>query len=247
MSGAWESLNPEDLAVFTVEEVLNGKSPVLYVGHEVSDGMWHFSGSGEVTGEQLRLVPLADVVKRDASLDELADLPLGWFAERETREAPWVRQPSYSAEWDELSEMARQYASECQEHIVEEFSLEKWERFDYSEETASLVFSSAGKPRVGMTARVVGSWSERDKTWLWSWANDRLLPEAVESMQWLRLFGEQHGFERLKTPRWPAEQADGWEMACIACLLLQGEGVYRAPDGDGALFLVMSEPEFADE
>lgn len=247
MAGAWKSLNPEKVSVFAVEEVLSGKSPVLYVCHEVSDGMWHFSGAGEVTGETLRLVYLADVVKLDASLDELADLPLGWFAERETREAPWVRQPSYSAEWDELSEMAREYASACQDDITEEFSLEKWERFDYDQKEATLVFSSAGRPRVVTTAFVVGSWSARDQTWLWSWANDSLPSDAVGNVHWLRLFGEQHGFERLQTPRWPAEPADGWEMASIACLLLQGEGLYRAPRGDDALFLVMMEPEFADD
>ena len=234
MAGAWKSLNPEKVAAFAVEEVLSRKSPVLYVGHEVSDGMWHFSGRGEVTVEQMRLM-------------SLADLPLGWFAERETREAPWVRQPSYSAERDELSEMARNYTSECQDDTMEEFSLEKWERFDYDQKDASLVFSSAGKPRVVTTAFVVGSWSARDKSWLWSRANDSLPSDAVGNMHWLRLFGEQHGFERLKTPCWPAEPADGWEMASLACLLLEGDGLYRAPYGDDALFLVMMEPEFAED
>ena len=206
MAGAWKSLNPEKVAAFAVEEVLSRKSPVLYVGHEVSDGMWHFSGRGEVTVEQMRLM-------------SLADLPLGWFAERETREAPWVRQPSYSADWDELSEMARNYTSECQDDTMEEFSLEKWERFDYDQKDASLVFSSAGKPRVVTTAFVVGSWSERDKTWLWSWANDRLPSEAVGNMHWLRLFGEQHGFARLKTPCWPAEPptAGRWRPSPACC------------------------------
>ena len=36
-------------------------------------------------------------------------------------------------------------------------------------------------------------------------------------------------------------------MTGVACLLLQADGVYRSPDDDGALFMVLSDPEFVDE
>ncbi len=31
-------------------------------------------------------------IDQDRSLNELADLPLGWFAERATPDAPWIRE-----------------------------------------------------------------------------------------------------------------------------------------------------------
>lgn len=37
------------------------------------------------------IVCLHHPVDKDASLKELADLPLGWIAERENTSAPWVR------------------------------------------------------------------------------------------------------------------------------------------------------------
>jgi hypothetical protein len=35
-------------------------------------------------------------------------------------------------------------------------------------------------------------------------------------------------------------------MACVACLLLGGDGVHRAPDDKGALFMVLTEPRMVD-
>lgn len=246
MVNASKSWDRDDLLAFTVKDVISGKRPVLYVNHDVSDGSWDFHRGEEVTADEITVVELADIVKTDPSLDELADLPLGWYAERPAPGAPWVRQPGFPTEWNELVALAEEYTNDCQERVVSEFSLEEWERFDYDQETNSLVFSSAGAPRVAAKAQIVGSWSARANTWLWSWNNESLPPDAAGYVPLLRQFGEQHDFERLKTPHWPADEADGWEMACVACLLLQGEGIYRAPDEGGALFMVMMEPEFVD-
>lgn len=245
MTDTSKSWDLEDLA-FTVEDVISSERPILYVGRDVSDGTWEFSTGEEVTADQIRLVRLADVVKSDESLNELADLPLGWYAERPAHGAAWAREPSFPTEWDELVSLAQSYTNDCQERLTSEFSLLEWERYDYDQEDASLVFSSAGVPRVAMKIQIVGSWSARTNTWLWSWSDESILPGAAEYVHLLEQFGEEYDFERLKTPHWPAEQADGWEMACIACLLLQGEGVYRSPDDDGALFMVVSRPEFID-
>ena len=243
MTDAWTFPDPENLATFTVGEVLTGHRPVLYVSHDVSDGSWQFL-TGEVQPNELKVVCLADVVKTDASLVGLSDLPLGWYAERPSRDEPWTRQPTYPTVWDELLARAMTYATECQERLTEEFSLLGWERYDYDQESASLIFSSAGLPRVTMKIQIVGSWAKGPGTWLWSWDNRSILPSAAEHVDVLKRFGEQHDFERLSRPLWPAEEVDGWEMVSIACLLLQGEGVYRAPDQHGALFMVVSEPTF---
>jgi hypothetical protein len=244
MADAWPFPDPENLATFTVGDVLTGHRPVLYVSHDVADGSWQFLTGEALEPNKLKLVCLADVVKTDASLVGLADLPLGWSAERRSRDEPWTRQPTFPTVWGELLARAEAYTTECQERLKEEFSLLDWERYDYNQESASLIFSSAGVPRVTMKIQIVGSWARGPGTWLWSWDNDSILPGAAEYVHVLRRFGEQHDFERLSRPLWPAEEVDGWEMTSVACLLLQGEGVYRSPDQDAALFMVVSEPAF---
>jgi hypothetical protein len=246
MNDAWMFADPPNLAVLTMEAVLSGDRPVLYVSHDVFDGSWQFLTGDDFALDQAKVVPLGDVVQTDVTLQQLFDLPLGWSAERRTPGAEWKRQAQFPTDWDDLLSQAEQYTAECQERLKSEFSLLEWERYSYNQEAASLIFSSGGVPRVTMKIQVVGSWAKRTGTWLWSWDNASILASADEYVHWLKTFGEQNGFARLSNASWQAEEVDAWEMTSLACLLLQGEGVYRAPDDDGALFMVLSDPEFID-
>ena len=50
----------------------------------------------------------------------------------------------------------------------------------------------------------------------------------------MREYGEAHDIWQLKTAKWEADEADGWEMTAIAAYVLNAEGAYRTP-GDVAL------------
>lgn len=244
MVDTWAFPDPENLATFTVGPILAGERHILFVSHEVSDGSWQFLTGDEVGPGEIMLVCLADVVKTDDTLTELSDLPLGWYAERRARGAPWTRQPTFPTDWDELVAQAQAYTANCQDRLESAFSLLDWERYDYNQESASLLFSSGGIPRVTARIRIVGSWAAGPRTWLWAWDNASILPGAAEGVHLLSTFGKQHHFTRLSTALWQADEVDGWEMTSVACLLFEGDGVYRAPDENGALFMVLSDPQF---
>jgi hypothetical protein len=246
MVNVWKFSDPEDLAVFTLTPVLNGARPVLYVSHDISEGSWQFLTGEDVNPDDVQLVRLAEVIGMDPSLNALSDLPLGWHAERAALNEAWTRQPTFPVNWADLVIEAEAYTHECQHRLKAEFSLSEWERYDYHQEAASLVFSSGGVPRVRMNIQIVGSWSARAGTWFWSWSNATILPSANEYVGVLKTFGEQNDFGRLSTPLWPAKESDAWQMASLACLLLQGDGVYRAPGEDGSVFMVVTDPTFVD-
>jgi hypothetical protein len=245
--GPWPFSDPRDLAVFTVDPVLTGEQPALEVNHQVFDGSWQFLIGDEVSADDWRLVRLAEVVGKDPTLLQIADLPLGWSAERASEQAPWQRQPIFPTTWPELLAQAEAYSDECQERLKAEFSLLDYPRYDYDQESATLVFSGADRPNLKLTIQVIGSWAAKSGTWLWAWENDSILLGAREHVHVLQKFGLQNGFQRLSDAHWEAEQTDAWEMTRVACLLLQADGVYRSPDDDGALFMVLSDPEFVDE
>lgn len=246
-AGPWPFSDPRDLAVFTLDEVLTGQQPVLEVHHQVFDGSWQFLSGQDVNLENGKLVRLAEVVERDPTLQQLCELPLGWSALRASEQEPWQRNPVFSTSWSELQSEANTHAQECAERLESEFFLLEYERYDYDQKSATLVFSGADRPNLSMNIQVVGSWAAESGTWLWAWDNDTILPTAREHVQVLQKFGQENGFERLTEAHWEADQADAWQVARIACLLLQGDGIYRAPDEDGALFMVVSDPEFVVE
>ena len=239
----WLFSDPPDLAVFTVSEVLDRQRPVLEVHHEIFDGSCQFLTGEDQDLESGRIVRLVEVVEKDPKLQQLCDLPLGWCAERETVDEPWRRRAVFPLKWTELLEEAARYADECRERLESELFLLEYERYDYDQESATLVFSGAERPNLTMNIQTIGSWAAESGTWLWAWDNDSILASAREHVHMLKKFGEQNGFERLSEALWKAEQTDAWEMSRLACLLLQADGVYRAPDDDGALFMVVHDPE----
>jgi hypothetical protein len=87
----WPFKDPKNTAVFSTVSVIARHEPVCRVCHDSDDGAWQFLPGGSVTMADAMVVSLSEVVSRDRTLLELADLPLGWVATRENAQSPWRR------------------------------------------------------------------------------------------------------------------------------------------------------------
>ena len=87
----WRFPDPPHTGVFLSETVHNGTEPVTYVSHDSEDGAWQFMGDTMRDGGGPVISCFHHPIDRDPSLAELADLPLGWYAERPKVGEPWVR------------------------------------------------------------------------------------------------------------------------------------------------------------
>lgn len=78
-----------DTAVFTTKHVVEESSPILYVYH-FEDGSWQFSGEQQnLNDEDYRVLSLGEILAIDQTLLELANMPLGFEAMRETGQSEW--------------------------------------------------------------------------------------------------------------------------------------------------------------
>lgn len=87
----WKFRDPPHTRVFLSETVHNGTEPVTYVSHDTEDGAWQFLGDSMSDGGGPVISCFHHPIDRDPTLAELADLPLGWYAERDGVGEPWVR------------------------------------------------------------------------------------------------------------------------------------------------------------
>jgi hypothetical protein len=88
----WKFKNPKNLAVISTKKLFGGNGWISYASHDAEDESWQFYGNeAEVDQDDLILVGLAEVVELDETIAQLADLPLGWHAWRDTRTSPWKR------------------------------------------------------------------------------------------------------------------------------------------------------------
>ncbi|WP_228050015.1 hypothetical protein [Tychonema sp. LEGE 06208] len=87
----WPFADPQNVAILTSTDILHHDKPILFVSHDVDDGAWQFHTGKNLSIDRATMVALARIVALDPSLTELADLPLGWIATRQTLTDPWVR------------------------------------------------------------------------------------------------------------------------------------------------------------
>jgi hypothetical protein len=94
----WKFSEPLHTGVYTTNRIKDGEEPIIYVSHDSDDGAWQFHGPSESKSESAALVCFHHIVDKDASINQLHDLPRGWCASRETPSDPWVREPKPSDE-----------------------------------------------------------------------------------------------------------------------------------------------------
>jgi hypothetical protein len=87
----WKFADPPHAQAFLSQTVHSGAEHVTYVSHDAEDGAWQFLGESMSDGGGPVLSCLHHPIDRDPSLAELADLPIGWYAERGKIGEPWVR------------------------------------------------------------------------------------------------------------------------------------------------------------
>ena len=82
----------ENTAVFTTKFVVVDKKDITTVYHEEEDGAWQFFSEDtfENFNEVAKVVGLGQIIKLDESILELADMPLGFKAHRNSKGEKWV-------------------------------------------------------------------------------------------------------------------------------------------------------------
>lgn len=144
-----------------------------------------------------------------------------------------------SREWDRIVTESVAALREKQDLLEQDFDLGNLERWDWDQDTAKLIFSHKGIAIVDCDIAFVGSISTISNTWLWSWSNFQLTEAVRNPMLKVREFGDEHDFPRLIVPKWPADEADGWEMTAVAIEVLNAQGAYRTPGETGFTYLAI--------
>ena len=78
----WPFDQVESCAAFTNRDIAFDGAPILHICHDLEDHGWQFLGLEDAQQENIVLVCMADIVKLDISVKEVAHIPPGWHAWR---------------------------------------------------------------------------------------------------------------------------------------------------------------------
>jgi hypothetical protein len=87
----WKFPDPPHTGVYLSEAVHAETEPVTYVSHDEEDGAWQFLGPSMAGEGKPLIVCFHHPIDNDPTLAELADLPMGWYAERSGIGQSWAR------------------------------------------------------------------------------------------------------------------------------------------------------------
>ena len=88
----WPFDQAPNVAAITTRQVLDEGLPILRVTHYSDDHSWAFLCGTTDSTDDGRVIGMAEAVRLDRSLLEIADLPPGWSAWREQTGGDWHRQ-----------------------------------------------------------------------------------------------------------------------------------------------------------
>lgn len=145
-----------------------------------------------------------------------------------------------SQEFEKLLQTSVQ-ESQAKTEAHKAWGLGTFDRWDMDQETGLLIFSNPDGSQVTTTAQIIGTFSTRDNSWLWSWDNPSILDPLKTDALKVKAYGEQHKIERLTTRKWIGTEEEAWAMAALAAKLNGSDGVYRGPSGISYTFFTFKD------
>jgi hypothetical protein len=86
----WPFADPINTTAISTKRVFVDSFPILLVTHD-DDGDWQILCGTTNAPEDGLVVCLGCAYQRDRTIGALADLPRGWSAWRDAKDAPWIR------------------------------------------------------------------------------------------------------------------------------------------------------------
>ena len=113
-------------------------------------------------------------------------------------------------------------------------------------DSATLVFDG---PLHQVVANVclVGTTSESEGSFVWSWANEAVPRQHGEALEVVHDFGREHHLALLTTARIPGGKPEATECLCIAARLQRAMGTFVDQQGDVALYFTILHAKVAME
>jgi hypothetical protein len=139
-----------------------------------------------------------------------------------------------------LIDLASERTRKVQDRAWQRFGIGDFPRWGADWHAGRFHFGTEQRAEVVADIQIVGCFSKKTSSWLWSWANDSNEPHLVRDVARLRVLGEVRGIELLaKGHHENVEEVDCWELTSVARHVLGYEAVYRAPMDHRFVFVLL--------
>ena len=86
--------------------------------------------------------------------------------------------------------------------------------------------------------QVIGTYNQKDGTWLWGWDHPSVPPATAVAAKALRDYGARYKLSQITTRKIACSEDEAWEFASMASYLTDAQGLYRGPSGTTLVYMV---------
>lgn len=119
-----------------------------------------------------------------------------------------------------------------------QFGLQATPSFRWDLDSATLVLQGP-LHEVVATVCLVGTTSDSEGGFVWSWANEAIPRQHGEALEVVHDFGREHHLALLTTARIPGGRPEATECLCIAARLQRAVGTFIDRQGDVTLYFTI--------
>lgn len=141
-------------------------------------------------------------------------------------------------DWSAWSREAVEMMMERNAQWPRQFGLQGQPDFQWNLETATLLLQGP-LHQVLATVCLVGTTSEKEGSFVWSWANEAIPAQHGQALEVVHDFGRERQLALLTTARIPGGKPEATECMCIAGRLQRAVGTFVDQQGDVALYFTI--------
>lgn len=126
----------------------------------------------------------------------------------------------------------------------QQFGLQGKPAYRWDLDSATLVLEGA-LHQVVATVCLVGTSSDSEGSFLWSWGNEAIPPQHGQALEVVHDFGREHQLALLTTARIQGGRPEATECLCIAARLQRAMGTFIDQEGDVTLYFSILHMQLA--
>lgn len=100
-----------------------------------------------------------------------------------------------------------------------------------------IVFESPEQLLVTAPVQIIGTYDQREGSWMWSWANSSITPNLTHDAKSVLAYGERKNIAQLQESKSLISEYQAWELTALACELNEQQGVYRGSAGTTLIYM----------
>lgn len=147
---------------------------------------------------------------------------------------------------DSYIEKARNHLNALTEAHVATWGLGSAERWDANQEEGVITWSFSDGRTVSAPFQIMGTYNTLDQTYLWAWNNSSILDHLQEDAKAVLDFAKTHDIDFLQDRKVGCDEDAAWDLAALATLICDKQGVYRGPAGTTLVFITFGEVQITN-